>query len=275
MVSVMEKFNSIYLFTTENIKGYMDELDLTNKKIITVTASSDHIINAILKGATKILTFDINILSKYFMDLKLKAIEKLSYEEFEEIFLYENENSLNYDFIKSLVLPKDTKEFWEKEMLKYDNGLLLRKSNLFNTKYFNSDSKRKQNIYLNKEKYDIIKSKLSDVDIKFINCSVEELEINEKYDYMFLSNISDYLDLIFKENILEEYEKVINRFRKNVSYIYMAYIYDINKDIFRSDIDNLKIVKQIFKNIKIKEIDTALEGKKEIKDGVIIVEGEI
>jgi len=271
----MEKFNSIYLFTTENIKGYMDELDLTNKKIITVTASSDHIINAILKGATKILTFDINILSKYFMDLKLKAIEKLSYEEFEEIFLYENENSLNYDFIKSLVLPKDTKEFWEKEMLKYDNGLLLRKSNLFNTKYFNSDSKRKQNIYLNKEKYDIIKSKLSDVDIKFINCSVEELEINEKYDYMFLSNISDYLDLIFKENILEEYEKVINRFRKNVSYIYMAYIYDINKDIFRSDIDNLKIVKQIFKNIKIKEIDTALEGKKEIKDGVIIVEGEI
>ena len=63
MVSVMEKFNSIYLFTTENIKGYMDELDLTNKKIITVTASSDHIINAILKGATKILTFDINILS--------------------------------------------------------------------------------------------------------------------------------------------------------------------------------------------------------------------
>ena len=55
----------------------------------------------------------------------------------------------------------------------------------------------------------------------------------------------------------------------------MAYIYDINKDIFRSDIDNIKIVKQIFKNIKIKGIDTALEGKKEIKDGVIIVEGEI
>ena len=101
------------------------------------------------------------------------------------------------------------------------------------------------------------------------------MKIVEKYDYMFLSNISDYLDLIFKENILEEYEKVINRFRKNVSNIYMAYIYDINKDIFRSDIDNIKIVKQIFKNIKIKGIDTALEGKKEIKDGVIIVEGEI
>lgn len=271
----MEKFNNIYLFTTENIKGYMDELDLNNKKVITVTASSDHILNAILKGAKEILTFDINILSKYFMDLKLKAIEKLSFEEFEEIFLYENENSLNYEIIKKLNLPRDSQEFWIKEMSKYDNGLLLRQSKLFNTKYFNPDSKRKQNIYLNKEKYDIIKSKLSDVDIKFINCSVEALEIDKKYDYMFLSNISDYLDLIFKENNLEEYLKVINKFKKNVSYIYIAYIYDINKNIFRSDIDNIKRVKEIFKDIKIKEIDTALEGKKEVKDAVIIVEGEI
>ena len=45
----MERFSSIYLFTTENIAGYMNELDLTDKKIITVTGSSDHIINAILK----------------------------------------------------------------------------------------------------------------------------------------------------------------------------------------------------------------------------------
>lgn len=29
----MEKFNSIYPFTTENIAGYMKDLDLTNKRI--------------------------------------------------------------------------------------------------------------------------------------------------------------------------------------------------------------------------------------------------
>ena len=50
----MERFSSIYLFTTENIAGYMNELDLTDKKIITVTGSSDHIINAILKGCNNI-----------------------------------------------------------------------------------------------------------------------------------------------------------------------------------------------------------------------------
>ena len=31
----MERFNSIYPFTSENIAGYMKELDLTDKKVIT------------------------------------------------------------------------------------------------------------------------------------------------------------------------------------------------------------------------------------------------
>jgi len=271
----MEKFNSIYLFTTENIKGYMDELDLENKKIITVTASSDHILNAILKGTKEILTFDVNILTKYYMDLKLEAIKKLEFEEFKNIFLYENEMSLNYDFIKKLNMPKDSKEFWLKELDKFGNGLLLRKSNLFNTRYFNPDAKINQNIYLNKKNYDIIKNKLSDVNIKFINCSVENLEVDQHYDYMFLSNISDYLNLIFKENILHEYKKVIDKFKKNVSNIYMAYIYDINKNNFRSDIDNIEFLKEVFKDIKIKEVETALEGYGNINDGVVVIEGEM
>lgn len=271
----MEKFNSIYLFTTENIKGYMNDLDLTNKKIITVTGSSDHILNTILKGTKKILTFDVNILTKYYMDLKLEAIKKLEFEEFINMFLKETENSFNYEIIKDLDLPKDSKEFWLKEMAKYENGLLLRKSNLFNTKYFNIDSKINQNIYLNKANYDIIKNNLLEVDITFINCSVEELEIDEKYDYMFLSNISDYLGLIFRENILLEYKKVIDRFKKKVSYIYMAYIYDVNKKIYRSDIDNIGLVKDIFKDIKIIEVKTALEGYGNITDGVIVIEGEM
>lgn len=44
-----EEFHAVYPFTTENIAGYMEDLDLSNKKIITVTSSSDHIINAIAR----------------------------------------------------------------------------------------------------------------------------------------------------------------------------------------------------------------------------------
>ena len=74
---------------------------------------------------------------------------------------------------------------------------------------------------------------------------------------------------------MSEYKKVIDRFKKKVSHIYMAYIYDINKNNFRSDIDNLKLVKEIFGNIKIVEVETALEGYGNINDGVIVIEGEM
>jgi len=113
------------------------------------------------------------------------------------------------------------------------------------------------------------------LDIKFINCNVDNLELKDNYDYMFLSNISDYLNLIYDQNVLEKYNNLINKFKKNVSHIYMAYIYDINKTDFRSEIDDIKLVKKIFGNVKIIEVKTALEDKKETKDGVLIVEGEI
>ena len=78
----MERFDSIYPFTTENISGYMSSLDLSNKRVITVTGSGDHVINAIKAGSSEITTFDINPLSKNNLDLKLSGIKFLSYEDF-------------------------------------------------------------------------------------------------------------------------------------------------------------------------------------------------
>ena len=42
-------YNSSYLFTTENISGYMP--DLSGKRILTVCSSGDHYLNALLNGA--------------------------------------------------------------------------------------------------------------------------------------------------------------------------------------------------------------------------------
>ena len=64
----MGRFNSIYPFTSENIAGYMKYLSLTGKKVITVTGSTDHILNVILQGAAEITTFDINPYMVLLMD---------------------------------------------------------------------------------------------------------------------------------------------------------------------------------------------------------------
>ena len=104
----MERFNSIYPFTSENIAGYMKELDLTDKKVITVTGSTDHILNAVLQGATEITTFDINPLTKPYMDLKISALKNLSYKNFIKLLLFESNINLDYSIISSLNMPNES-----------------------------------------------------------------------------------------------------------------------------------------------------------------------
>lgn len=272
MVDVMARFDSIYPFTTENIAGYMNDLDLTGKRIITVTGSADHILNAILKGATDITTFDINPLTEKYMDLKISAIKKLSYNEFLNIFLFDDVN-IDYNIITSLDMSLESKNFWIKQ-LETQNKLLH--SSLFNTKYYNPTSKLWQNIYLKEDNYNLLKTKLNNVNINFICTSLKDLELTQDYDYMFLSNISDYLNLMFTDDLLVSYKNLINKFLKRVKVIYFAYLYDIENKNFRSDIDDLNKVKKVFSNFEVVTFNSALEtAKTNIKDGVLILKGGI
>lgn len=272
MVDVMARFDSIYPFTTENIAGYMNDLDLTGKRIITVTGSADHILNAILKGATDITTFDINPLTEKYMDLKISAIKKLSYNEFLNIFLFDDVN-IDYNIITSLDMSLESKNFWIKQ-LETQNKLLH--SSLFNTKYYNPTSKLWQNIYLKEDNYNLLKTKLNNVNINFICASLKDLELTQNYDYMFLSNISDYLNLMFTDDLLVSYKNLINKFLKRVKVIYFAYLYDIENKNFRSDIDDLNKVKKVFSNFEVVTFNSALEtAKTNIKDGVLILKGGI
>ncbi len=61
------------------------------------------------------------------------------------------------------------------------------------------------------------------------------------------------------------------KFLERVKIIYMAYLYDIGNNNPRSDIDDLIKVDEIFENYKIEKFRSALEGKEEISDGVIIL----
>ena len=271
----MERFNSIYLFTTENIAGYMKELDLTNKKIITVTGSSDHIVNAILKGCLDITTFDINLLAKYYMDLKLCAIKELSYIEFLDFLLYDTDRSFDYEIIRKLKMNEESKKFWLNELLKNNNnGRKMRNSNLFNLKYFNIQNKIECNLYLNKENYDIIKNRLGLVKINFIHSNLKDLKIDQNYDYMFLSNISDYINIFYKDNYLNNYKTLIFEFLDKVKYIYFAYVYDVDGKIKRSIIDDIKGVTDCFGNFKIKRVKSALLNQDSNTEDAVFIKEE-
>lgn len=271
----MERFSSIYPFTTENIAGYMSELDLTDKKVVTVTGSSDHIINIILKGCTNITTFDINPLTKYYMDLKLSAIKELSYKEFLDFMLYDTNISFDYEIIRRLDISKESKDFWLNELSKNDNdGLKMKHSGLFNLKYFEFQNKINCNLYLNEENYAKIRNRLGIVKIRFIKSNLKDLELDEKYDYMFLSNISDYINAFYEDNYLVNYKKLIFKLLEKAKIIYFAYIYDVKSKEKRSAIDSIENVKELFGNIRIKKFKSALLNVNPYTEDAVLIKEE-
>lgn len=88
----------------------------------------------------------------------------------------------------------------------------------------------------------------------------------------FLSNISDYLNLMYNSDALRKYRDLLNEFQERVNTIYFAYLYDIGNSNPRTEIDDLRKVKEIFFNFQQVEFKSALEGSsQDKKDGVLIL----
>ena len=76
----------IYRFTNESIELYKNYL-MNRKKVLSVTASGDQILNSILFGSKEIDSFDISRFPKYYFELKKAAIETLTRDEFIDFFV--------------------------------------------------------------------------------------------------------------------------------------------------------------------------------------------
>jgi len=127
------RFSWLYPFTTENIKGYINQFDLRNKSLLTVGSSGDQVINASLKGCKDQTILDICPYTKYYFYLKKAALLTLSYEEFINFFCFldytetfnDNYQVFNIDTYKKIRL--NLKELNEEAFMFWDE--------LFNTYY--------------------------------------------------------------------------------------------------------------------------------------------
>lgn len=267
------RFIYIYPFTTENIKGYMSNLDLKDKSILTVGSSADQVINSFLYGSKDITLFDINPFTKYYFELKKAGILLLEFNSFYEFFS-NNINSFNiktYSLLRNN-LSKETKLFWDNLFNSYD-------SYFFRDKLFSKDERTlktlvKYNPYMDEINYNILKTTIDSLNPIFINSSLNEIKskVVRKYDYIFLSNISSYLNLYTKENIskfINTIKDLTNILNKSGS-IYLAYIYDRIKNKIDDDIlTDISFMNYIFDN-KITEHTFESISYKNGKDAVLI-----
>ena len=288
-----EKFASIskiYSFTTENISGYFNYLDFKNKNILTVSASGDHIINSFYKGAISVKGFDINYLALVFTELKLIAIQELSYKQFLEFFLIndinnisKNLNALNYKQYIELrkKLTENSRKILDDLYSEFNNdGYKFRNSYIFNNKYDNNSLKIESNLYLKNElEFNKAKEQIKDKEIVLVNSSYSDIALNklpnhESYDIILMSNISDYIKEIYKnENYLEEYIKeIIYNFKSPNNQIVCAYLYNIKQEHYRSEIDNPVLRKKIFKKLNINFTEEKFKSViKNCTDSIIII----
>lgn len=291
-INNFNNLSQIYSFTTENIAGYFEYLDFTNKNILTVAASGDHIINAFYKGAKEVYGFDINYLALIFTELKLVALQNLNYKEFLQFFMINEENDIQKNknaldhgvYINKLRkdLSNSVAENWDTIYQNFNNnGYNLRNSYIFNNKYDNNNIKLKSNVYLKSElDYNIAKENINKKEIILINSNYKDLNRHNlpnlaNCDIILMSNISDYIENIYNkvENYLEDYIKDITQNLKNkTSMIVCAYLYNIQNTKYRTEIDNPIFRKEIFNKLNITYIEKNFKSViNNCMDSVIII----
>ncbi len=189
--TLFSKISPVYPFTNEMMKQYNEHLDLKNKKVLTVTSSSDQAIISMMKGAKKIDTFDCNKLSYYHMFFKLSAIKSLSYENFIKLYTINNKTNITqiqeiYENLRKGIDKEDVRIFWDLLIKKYP----------YLYKYLFMDGICSPDLYevdfLEKEKYYKTKEKIN-LNVTFNLIKVYKLyKLEEKYDFINLSNIMNY-----------------------------------------------------------------------------------
>lgn len=221
-------YSSIYMFTTENIKGVVRALKVEAKSILTVSSSGDHLFNMLLMGAKNIETYDINIFAKYYYYFKEAAIKALDYNEFLDFFFprpfsFKKKHFDNKTFFER-VLPnisnEEAKEFWRILFTRY-SGKTLYESALFHSKRYSRETYKASNDYLeNRENYQALKRKLKDYNYTFYWTNILANPSNipdKKYDILYLSNILDSIKGKTKLESFQKLKEIIASLKKFIS----------------------------------------------------------
>lgn len=228
-------FSQFYVYTTENIAGYINEFELENKSLMTVGSSGDQVISAISQGCTDITHYDINPYSKFYIYLKLASLLALSQDNFREFIDYFIPLKLkspiyrkfNLDLYKKIrgtlkALDKETFQTWETIFENYSPTII--KKALFSTDgtIINCDLSRIIPYLSSKTAYKETKAKIKKANINFLVGDIMEANFDRQFDNIWLSNIHQYLTVAEIKIMLERLIKYLNKDGKML----MAYIYN-------------------------------------------------
>ncbi len=245
------KRSKVYPFTTENLAGYMEHLNLEDKKVLSVTGSGDHILNSFYYGSDNVIGFDINSFAAFFAELKFNALRKLNFEDFKKYLFVENHQAMDFEVYNSIKegLSESCLSFFDNLYEDYSfRGVDLRKGKLFNKRFDFDDLRIRSNPYLfSRHNFEKTKSNIQDRNINLINSNIRDLsfKLEDNFDVVLLSNLADYSQQIYPNNpnpfnsFCEEIILPIKKHLKNEGVICSAYVYDAReKESYKNSVDN-------------------------------------
>lgn len=255
--NVYRNIDKMMAFGGDNFKGVCDELGVSGEKAYTVCGSGDQPIELAGRGFTQVDAFDINLIARHMLNLKIAAIMALEYDEF-MIFSKNLFKDLNIFKKISSFLNSETKEYFEC-LFKFKNQNYVYR-NLITHCYTGDNaiieaSQTNFSFYTPKGFY-MIKQKLLNVQIGFNQRNLfKPQNLEENYDFMYFSNILLFnsMDIAqFKKELLPNY---INHLNPNgiLVFHYMHY--------YAGNIDNSM---KIYQNIRTQDYNEKIV--EELKD---------
>lgn len=227
----------VYPFTNESFDIYPND-NLEGKKVLTVTASADHLLHAIFHGSNDITAFDINIFTKYYSALKIAMIKKYNLDKFKiklnEIInihpIYAGytavPNSNKKEKLKVLrsvlndvymYLNHDELDFWNNFVMMFES------KRIFNNFFIEDFLDVTDMTYYNIDNYNNIKEKLHDCSIYYIDSDITSLSnklFGNSYDVIYISNILSWIENDNKMKILKDLKQILNKNGKVYDYYF-------------------------------------------------------
>jgi len=236
------EYSKAYYWTNENIKAYLSLVDFTGKtNALTVAASGDQAFNLVTNGVMNIDTFDTNALSEFIaFGLKRAMILKYSYNEYITFMQLLKSDDLSKEQLNSIVndlfpFMEARHQFFWRSVLNYNHqAQKFYNTNLNLLRMLTLDNKfvPQYNNYLSDEEhYEHLRKKLGNANITFrcVNAKDLSTEFTNKYDFILLSNILDYIfeywGWRWNYDQLAKYEKELGNILKPDGIIFLNYVF--------------------------------------------------
>lgn len=220
---LFHSYDKVYPYTTEVISGYMP--NCTGATVLTVAGSGDHFLNAVLMGAKRVDTFDINKLALLYQKLKRAAVLALSKDEFYDFM---TRDARKYFPRVAAYLDDNSIEFWSDYLKYFVYGTGIQGTPMFFPRCHGSDYLTMNN-YMQQGNYDLLREKLASSTLSDeFHMDIDKLFIGNKYDKIFLSNIINYKPL--KDDFAETIGRLIDYNLNTGGEIYYGYFYHNHQD---------------------------------------------